>query len=302
MKRFLILALIAAFPGGLAAPAAARSCAAPELRVMTYNIRLDTEADGANRWALRRDLLIAQLRLLRPAIAGFQEVLPGQRADLAAALDGHVMLGGGRDDGKEAGEASPLLIEKLRFRVMSHGMFWLSPTPDRPSRGWDAAYPRVATWAHLVTRGTGRRILTINTHWDHQGVAARAQSATQLHSWISANTLPGEAVLLLGDFNAPLSEGSLRSLLAGRGEATALRDARTLALEPPAGGPATFNGWRIDPDPSPAIDHLLVGPGLAVTRFHILAAHSGGRLASDHFPVIADMQLKAGPCTSGRNR
>lgn len=269
----------------IAMPAWSRPvCTAGEFRAMTYNIRLDTDADGANRWALRRDLFIGQIRLLRPAILGLQEVVPGQRADLVAALPGYAALGGGRDDGKLAGEASPLFVDKAQFRVERAGMFWLSPTPAVPSLGWDAAYRRVASWAHLVRRSDGRRLLAINTHWDHVGKEARLGSARQLAGWIARNRRAGEEVVVLGDFNAPLGEASLQTLLA-----LPLGDARALSQEPAIGATITFNGWEIVPRQGETIDHLLVSSGLQVRRWHALAEHFDGRLASDHFPVIADL-------------
>lgn len=288
----LIRSLVALVLLGLAAPALARPatpCAAEELRVMTYNIRLDTEADGANRWANRRGLLVGQVRLLHPALLGMQEVLPGQRADLAADLAGYAALGGGRDDGKLAGEASPLFVERARFRIGANGMFWLSPTPDLPSLGWDAAFRRVATWAHLTDRMTGRRILAVSTHWDHVGTAARLNGALLLRQWIADHLLPGEAALVLGDFNAPLAEASVQAMLS-----PGLRDARGAAIEPVQGGAITFNGWQAVPTSGDAIDHVLIGPEFAVRRFHVLAEHFDGRLASDHFPVIADLVLAPG--------
>lgn len=282
LSRLIVaVMLLAVLPG--AANAASR-CAAPEFRVMTYNIRLDTDADGANRWALRRDLLIGQVRLLRPAILGMQEVVPGQRADLVAALPGYAALGGGRDDGRLAGEASPLFVDKALFRTEASGMFWLSPTPQVPSLGWDAAFRRVATWAHLVRRSDGRRLLAINTHWDHVGKEARLNSALQLTAWIAAQRRTGEEVVLIGDFNAPLAEASLQALLAAP-----LRDARAAAIEPATGNSITFNGWVTVPAKGETIDHVLVGRGLEVRRHHVLAEHFDGRLASDHFPVIADL-------------
>lgn len=289
----IFLALFAAVPS---VPARATGCTAAELRVMTYNIRLDTPADGPNRWELRRDLFIGQLRLLRPSLLGLQEVVPGQRADIAAAMRGYTLLGGGRDDGANAGEASPLLVDKARFRIASSGMFWLSPTPLVPSIGWDAAYRRVATWAHLVDRKTGKRLLAVNTHWDHVGLAARLNSGAQLRDWIAHHRSPGEGVVVLGDFNAPLEEASLVALMASSSEGLELRDARALSREAVAEDATTFNGWNLVPAQAPAIDHILVGHGLAVSRHHVLAEHFGGRLASDHFPVIAD--LKPAECAS----
>jgi endonuclease/exonuclease/phosphatase family metal-dependent hydrolase len=280
IRTILALMLLALSPAARAA-----SCQADEFRVMTYNIRLDTEADGPNRWANRRALFTGQVRLLRPDILGMQEVLPGQRADLVADLPGYLALGGGRDDGKLAGEASPLFVARSRFAVLGSGMFWLSSTPHVPSLGWDASYRRVATWAHLRRRSDGMRLLAINTHWDHLGKQARLNSALQLRGWIAANRRPGEAVVLLGDFNAPLTEASLQALLSP----PMLVDSRALSQEPAIGATITFNGWTPIPTSGDTIDHVLVGSGLAVKRYHALAEHFDGRLASDHFPVIADL-------------
>lgn len=267
------------------ATALATQCGAQsEFRVMTYNIRLDVESDGPNRWAMRRDLFVAQLRLVRPALLGLQEVVPGQYADLRAALPGHVFVGGGRDDGKAAGEASPLAIDRQIFALGRNGMFWLSPTPERPSLGWDAAYRRVASWAHLVRRADGARVLAINTHWDHLGLEARRQSALQLSAWIKANTLRDEAVVLLGDFNARLSEASMQ-VLTGAG----LVDARGASREPAVGASITFNGFDPMPKSGETIDHILTRAPLAVQRYHALGEHFDGRVASDHFAVIADL-------------
>ncbi|MBN8499734.1 MAG: endonuclease/exonuclease/phosphatase family protein [Sphingomonadales bacterium] len=282
-----------------AADARVRQVCAPgsEFRVITYNIRLDTPADGMNQWAHRRTLLVQQVRLLKPDILGLQEVVPQQRADLVHDLPALVWVGGGRDDGALQGEASPLLINGARFRIAGSGMFWLSPTPQRPSLGWDASYRRVATWARLTDRTNGTRILAINTHWDHLGVQARLESARLLRRWIAANRQPGEAVVLLGDFNAPLEEPSLQTVLSPASADDVLRDARTASLEPAVGVRYTFNGYQPVPSSGAIIDHILVGGRLAVVRYHALGEHFDGRLASDHFPVIAD--LAAYPAVKG---
>lgn len=272
-----------------AAPAASGRChAGPEFRVMTYNIRLDIPSDGDNAWDKRRDRFVSQIRLLHPALLGLQEVVPGQRADMVAALPEYAVLGEGRE-GHGAGEASPLFVERAAFRIETGGMFWLSPTPDVPSLGWDAAFRRVATWAQLRRKGDGLRLLAINTHWDHIGLQARLNSALQLRAWIAAHRIGAEPVVLLGDFNAPLSEASLGALLAPPPGVMALVDARAAAIEPAQGATITFNGWDPIPRSGETIDHVLVGPGLGVQRYHALGETFDGRLASDHFPVIADL-------------
>jgi endonuclease/exonuclease/phosphatase family metal-dependent hydrolase len=261
------------------------------LRVMTYNIRLDLASDGVNRWANRRHWVAAQVQWLRPDIFGMQEVLPGQKADLAEQLPQYQIFGGGRDDGKEAGEASPLGFDKSRFTLLESGLFWLSPTPSVPSRGWDAALPRIVTWARLGMRGTKQVVLAVNTHWDHIGIIARQQSAAQMSRWIGENAKRCEKVLVLGDFNSELDSKQMRMLTK---EPLALRDSRGASRSPPFGPSGTFNAFEPQPNPTRAIDHVLLGRGVDVERYAVFAQVIDGRVPSDHFPVLADLVLT--PC------
>jgi endonuclease/exonuclease/phosphatase family metal-dependent hydrolase len=263
----------------------ARAQDSAAIRVMTYNIRLDTEADGANAWPHRRAALSGLLRFYAPDIFGLQEVRLHQRDQLIADLGDYVFLGVGRDDGREGGEFSSLAFRRDRFRLIEQGGFWLSPTPDRPSRGWDAAFPRIVTWARLHDRRSGRRILALDTHWDHVGVEARLASGQMIRDWIAAQRTACENVVLLGDFNAPPSEASYRALVQS-GE---LLDAKSVSETPPFGPAGTFNGFDIIRADAQAIDHVLISEGVRVLRHGVLTQHDAGRLPSDHYPVLADI-------------
>lgn len=265
------------------------SCPAP-LLAMTYNIRLDTPADGENSWAHRRDFVIGQILVLRPAILGLQEVLPNQRADLTAVLTGYDFVGGGRDDGAVAGEASPIAVDRRLFRITASGTFWLSPTPEVPSLGWDAAYRRIASWVRLERRRDRARLLAINTHWDHEGQLARENSGLMLAEWIAANRQPGEEVLLMGDFNTTVSDIAIRALLT---EATGLQDTREAAAMGSSGPAFSFNGFAPMPMNGTLIDHLFASSGMRVIKHMVMAEHANGRAASDHFPVVALLDLSA---------
>jgi endonuclease/exonuclease/phosphatase family metal-dependent hydrolase len=280
--RTLILLGLAVVTMG-AAPA--RIC--EPLRVMSYNIRLDLESDGINRWANRRDQFIGQIRLMQPAILGLQEVVPGQKSDLEKALPGYDFLGVARDDGRSKGEFSNLAIRRDIFRVRSSGTFWLSPTPSVPSKGWDAAYPRIATWAKLVRRSDGRRFLVLNTHFDHVGETARLQSARQIAGWLLAHRKPGETVIITGDLNTEPGTPPIRELTHST---LGLQDTHEASQTPPIGPDGTFNNFVMVPSESRRIDYILATPSLAVENYAVLAWQGkGGRPASDHFPVIADL-------------
>ena len=257
------------------------------LRLMTYNIRLDLASDGANAWPHRRAWVAAQVTWLHPDIFGLQEVRPNQKAELAADLPQYRLFGGGRDDGEEKGEASPIGFDTKRFDFLEGGLFWLSPTPSIPSRGWDAAFNRIVTWARLRDHGTRQVILVINTHWDHIGLIARRQSAAQINRWIETNKRHCEQLMLLGDFNSEIDSEQMRLLTAN---ALGLRDARAASKSRPFGPAGTFNDFSMSSD-AKAIDHILLGREVDVERYMVLAQLIDGRWPSDHFPVLVELRL-----------
>ena len=269
----------------LAATATAR--APVSVRLMTYNIRLDLASDGPNAWPHRRDWVAAQVLWLHPDLFGMQEVLPNQKSDLIAALPRYRFIGGGRDDGKEKGEASPIAFDTQRFDLLDNGLFWLSPTPAVASKGWDAAYNRVATWARLRVRGTRYAILAVNTHFDHIGTVARKESALQISRWIESNVRHCEQVMLFGDFNSGTDDEPLASIKASLG----LRDARAVSKSAPFGPANTFNGFEPAPAESRVIDHFLLGRQVEVERYLVLSQAIDGRWPSDHFPVLVDVSI-----------
>lgn len=267
-------------------PIQAKDCSDAPIRVMTYNIRLDTPNDSENRWANRRRWMTEQIRWLNPQIFGLQEVVPAQKQDFISDFPDYSIVGAGRDDGKDTGEASPIAFAKALFTLQASGTFWLSETPDKPGKGWDAAYPRVASWARLSSKCGAGKLLVINTHWDHIGAEARVQSAKQISAWIEGNRRRGERLLLLGDFNTEIESAPMQLLING-GE---LQDARAIAATLPFGPDGSFNAFQLQPAPAPAIDHILVGGQWTVERHATIAQNVNGRMISDHYPVLADLR------------
>lgn len=261
--------------------------AAP-LRVMSFNIRLDLASDGLNAWPHRKLMVAEVVRHEAPDLLGMQEVLLHQKADLQAALPAYSFLGVARDDGAEKGEFSPLAFRSDRYTLVQSGTFWLSPTPSQPSKAWDAAYPRIATWAILRERVAGRRLAVLNTHFDHVGTEARANSAAMIVAWARERMAAGEAVIVLGDFNAaPASPPMVQLADTPR---SGLHMARAASAAPPYGPPGTFNSFKIDSDAPEPIDHVLVSDQFRVLRYATVTQHWGGRLPSDHYPVVVDLE------------
>ena len=287
MKKIWILAAAALF----ALPAAAKE-RADHYQAMTYNIRLDVASDGDNAWPHRRSALTALVAYRAPDFVGMQEVLPHQKQAVETDLPAYQFVGVARDDGKEKGEYSMLGFRRDRFALIGSGTFWLSPTPALPSKGWDAALPRIATWARLRDRSAKRTLLVVNTHFDHIGEVARQESARLIRHWIDAQRKPNESAVLMGDFNSPATSNPYAAIVEpGKG---ALKDSRVISRTPHYGPLGTFTGFKIaQMDPSP-IDHIFVSDGVKVLRHATLTDQAGGKLPSDHYPVLADLCIGKG--------
>ncbi len=287
MKRWLVL-LFAAL---LTAPVAAKE-RADRYSAMTYNIRLDLASDGDDAWPHRRSALTGLIAYYAPDLVGMQEVLPHQKLAVEADLPGYQFVGVARDDGKDKGEYSPLGFRRDRFALIASGTFWLSPTPAVPGKGWDAAYPRVASWARLKDKAAKRSLLIVNTHMDHVGTTARLEGARQIRRWIASQRKVGETVLLMGDFNSPTGSPAYAAIIEpGPG---ALRDTLTISRTPHFGPLGTFTAFKIEQvEPAP-IDHIFVSDDVTVLRHATLTQQSGGRLPSDHYPVLADLCVGKG--------
>jgi endonuclease/exonuclease/phosphatase family metal-dependent hydrolase len=278
MNRFVLLA---AFLTTLAGRA-------QSLRVMTYNIRFATASDGDNQWLNRRDHLASQLQFHEPALVGMQEALKTQIDDIQQRLPTYRWVGKGRDDGRDAGEFSPIFYDPRQVDLLENQTFWLSTTPDVPSKGWDASLPRVVTWAKFRLRRTGRVFYHFNTHYDHRGPEARRESSRLLLQKIRdiAGKVP---VVVTGDFNATVEDEPIRVLLDGS-SADRLTLAKTASATPAYGPEGTFNGFK-EKESGLAIDHIFIKNGVTVQKFAVFSQTWEGLFASDHHPVYAELTL-----------
>ncbi|MEW4448252.1 endonuclease/exonuclease/phosphatase family protein [Qipengyuania sp. JC766] len=287
MKRLFSLLFLLALAACVHTPA---PTATPEpVRAMTFNIRLDTQSDGPNAWPHRKEMVAALISHERPHLLGMQEVLLSQKQYLEAALPQYDVVGVGRDDGVAGGEFSPLFIDRTRYALLDSGTFWLSETPGKPSTGWDAALPRIATWAEVQDRRSGQQLRVLNTHFDHVGERARAESARLIGEWASASIAAGIPVIVMGDLNsAPGSEPYAVISDAQFG----LVDTRGASKRAPYGPTGTFSGFDIARNAEQPIDHVFVSPGVSVASYAVLTQHWGGRLPSDHYPVLVDLLIE----------
>ena len=272
-----------------------RQSAARPFRVMTYNIRYDDPRAGELAWSSRREMVASMIRFHRADLIGVQEALANQLDDLERMLPGFDAFGVGRDDGERKGEFSAILYDKARFELLDGATFWLSETPGVPgSRGWDAAYPRIVTWAKFRERPGGRTFFHFNTHFDHRGERARVESARLLLESIGRIAGRLAPVIVTGDFNFNEATEGYRILTgkpAGKSAgARELHDTRYLSLHPHHGPTATFNDFKALV-PGSKIDYVLIGGEVKVLQHGALADTWDGRFPSDHLPVLAEVVI-----------
>lgn len=246
-----------------------------DLRVLTFNLRLDTSADGPNAWPYRREVAYQVVRDLQAHIVGFQEVLPRQREDLESNLEGYFWIGHGRD-ADHGGEQCCIAVSS-EFEIQDSGTFWLSPTPDTPgAMGWDADVTRICSWVRV--KKDDRELTVFNAHWDHRGEVARLESSKMLFQRVLSTPGP---VLLMGDFNTVPSSAPIQRLTE------ILQDSYQVAsagLDTP-----TFHGFGRDTR-GLRIDYLLASPEFLTVECRILE-QPRDPYPSDHYPVFARYEL-----------
>ena len=275
----------------MSACAADKPSAPPTLRLMSFNIRYGTAPDGTDHWDKRKTLLLDTIRAYDPDILGMQEVLASQADYLQERIPAYGFTGSGRDDGKRAGEYSPIMFKKDRFELLAAGQYWLSETAEKiGSKSWDAALPRIMTWARLKEKTTGVTFLTANTHWDHVGNKARVESAKLMRRLIDQNRQGDEPVLVTGDFNSFETDPQYKTLTAPDAVGVKLIDSYREVHPERKPDEASFHAFKGGRE-GLRIDWILHSPHWRATGAAIDYTQKDGHYPSDHFPVTAEVQL-----------
>lgn len=277
MKKILTILLLA-----LMACEVAMAKKPIEIKVISYNIRTIAR-DGDNKWENRRHATRNMLNRHNPDLFGLQEAMKPHLKYLDKFFPQYSRVGAGRDDGKMAGEVMAIYYNTERFDLLDSGTFWLSETPDKVSKGWDAACNRTVTWVKVRDKESRKRLYYFNTHLDHKGRVAQTESIKLIVEKIKEIAGPRATVILGGDFNvvpedeifAPLNEF--------------MHTARTTAEVTEEKG--TFNGFS-ERKRRNVIDHVFYrGRRAKCSEYHVLDGDYGAPYISDHYPVEVVLTL-----------
>lgn len=252
------------------------------LKVISYNIRVGSAPDGDHKWDIRKPASPAMIADQQPDIFGLQEALKMQLDYLEETCPDYDHVGVHRDDGKEKGEVMAIFWNTKTQKMIKWGNFWLSETPEVPSKGWDAACFRTATWALLKDKRYNKKYYYVNTHLDHIGQEARANGLKLIVDRIDGINPEGYPMILTGDFNVDLGDPCLKSL---EGRMESVRD-----IAPVTDSLDTFQGFGTGQYGNRVIDYIYESGFSAAPSFEtITKTYENIPFISDHYPVAATL-------------
>lgn len=269
--------------------------AAPQtLRLASYNVHYIVLGRATGPWSVadwdrRKGPLDQAFKTVDADVMAFQEMESfggGSQGRVNLTLDwlldnnsGYAAAAVGPVD--QFPSTQPILYRTDRLEAVDQGWFFFSDTPDVIyARTFNGSYPAFASWAQFRDRDTGAVFRVVNLHTDYASLSNRQQSVALVANRIAPWIEDGEALFVMGDFNARLGSPILQ-LLGDLG----------VEYAPVQGSTFHFNrGLNL----FGAIDHIgyVGGPQLVGGPF-VLREQFDGEWPTDHYPVAADFNLPA---------
>lgn len=257
-----------------------------KLKVVSFNIKVEDKADGDNQWKNRKPLVMKFLSKEKPDIICMQEVLRSQLNDIKVCFPEYEMVGAPRVDGKTRGDYIPIFYKKDKFGHIDSGTFWLSETQNKAgSIGWDAKYPRTATWINLRVIKTGEILFVLNTHLDNAGKEARVKGMNLILENIPILS-KSDSIILTGDFNDIVSSKVYQTVSQGR-----LNDTYVVSRKK-KGVPYTFHQFgQKEMGRRYKLDYIFTSDHFKIQSVNIPKEKAKRNVfLSDHNPVIVKMK------------
>ena len=250
-----------------------------EVKIMSSNVRYGTADDGDNSWEFRKGAFPAMLADQKPDAFGVQEALKFQLDYFLETNPTYKCVGVGREDGVDEGEHMSIFYNTETIELLDWGTYWLSETPDVPSKGWDAACYRTATWTKMRVKASGKEFFYVNTHLDHKGKLARKNGLAVVVDRIAAMNPKNLPMVLTGDLNVYPDDECLTDLNK------IMSSARVTAEDSDSAG--SYNAWG---ERSGVIDYVYYAGFEKAKSFKVVnQSYAGVPYISDHFPVIATL-------------
>lgn len=250
---------------------------AAEIRVITFNVLVEISAKpGVPSWKDRRELCAQALKEKDPDLIGLQEPMPTQVQFFLGRLEGYV------DVQAENYPDATLLYKRDTFDELERGHWWLSPTPEKRSRGFGNFLPRILVWAKLRHKPTGREMYVFNTHFDNS-MPSQVKMAELCEQKMKPFLETGLPMIFLGDFNTDQKRGDY-ARLTSNGWQDSYRVSKHASVDGRDDNVPTILG-------NARIDHVFYrGEGLKPIAWERMESPDPAKLLSDHYPVFVVFQ------------
>ncbi|MBQ8504566.1 MAG: endonuclease/exonuclease/phosphatase family protein [Clostridia bacterium] len=251
------------------------------VRVVSFNVRCADDTFGSVN--VRSRFFIAMMEKYLPDSFGVQEATAKWMKILQKRLgDKYACVTQMRDE-TDGAEASAVFYLKDKYELTDSGTIWLSDTPDEPYTKYeDSGCVRIATWATLKNKASGKIYTHINTHLDHVSDEARVLQVKALNKKITELQKNGQPIICTGDFNADEKSVVYDEMV------TLLQDSKYLAENSDSG--ITYHDYGKYTEGEP-IDFIFLPEGTEVERYKIIDEMVSGMFVSDHYGISVDFYI-----------
>lgn len=258
------------------------------MRIMTFNLRTDFILDINNRWKDRAHIAYDLIAEYDCDIIGVQEFTNSMYEDISRELPNYRIVGKPRNK-KIASERNDILVSK-KHEILESNTFWLSESPEKVgSSVWYSVYPRICTTA-VVKLNNNKAIRVYNTHLDCFFSKARQYGLNKIEHYIGKQyEEDGLPIILMGDFNA-----TPNSKLIKRFSESTASNKKFIAVQETRKGMysmATMSKFR-GSKKGRHIDYIFVSEDFDIMNTEIVNYNKSGKYPSDHYPILADLEIK----------
>ncbi|MCF8069541.1 MAG: endonuclease/exonuclease/phosphatase family protein [Desulfobacterales bacterium] len=251
---------------------------------ITMNMRFGLAKDGPNSWKNRKRSVSALFENYAADFICVQEANNFQTNFLSTVLKDCNYIG----ERKPAPEfwQNNIIFHHHSWICTHKEHFFLSLTPDIPSRRPDSRWPRQCTLG-IFTKA-GRSILFINTHFDFDE-PVQTESARMIMTRLG--NLPANIpAVLMGDFNCPPTCPTHQVFTGHHDKIKTDGPFFTNIFKSPQ--PGTRHGFTGNSS-GDHIDWILFRGNLTPTRHMVIQFNRDGCYPSDHFPLYAAFEFTA---------
>lgn len=247
-----------------------------EVRIMTFNLRVSTsEENPQNNWSNRRKAIPVMIKTTSPTTFGVQEGKLSQISYLQTNCPEYDYVGVGNRGGT-SGEYNAIFYKKDEVELLRSGTFWLSGTPDSPSKSFGAKYYRIATWAVFEKKATGERFIHVNTHLNFEE-DIQIKEMEVLYGRLSQYNQDGYPSFITGDMNTLQNAPCFNAI-----KKDGWKNSRLEARDTDNSG--TYNGWGA----SGKIIDIIWFKGVKALKYKVVTEQFVSvQYISDHYPVYA---------------